>query len=133
VYIVFIVMMSLGMIGAFALMPPSKIVRDDGTPVGVVKARSFMEELKANLEIFRDWKLLIMVSLFKYPLLWPSGMLTPSTDSGLPSGRMFLGLWRLCQRLPQQPPNPIAAIIHLGGLADPSRLGPSTDPRSQEM
>lgn len=65
VYIVFIVMMSMGMVGAFALRPASKIVRDDGTPVGIVKARSFMEELKANLEIFRDWKLLIMVS---YPV-----------------------------------------------------------------
>ena len=62
VYIVFIVLMSLVMIGAFALRPANKIVRDDGTPIAVVKARSFMEELKANLEIFRDWKLLIMVS-----------------------------------------------------------------------
>lgn len=51
------------MIGAFALMPPSKITRDDGTQVGLVQARSFLEELKANLEIFKDWKLMIMVSL----------------------------------------------------------------------
>jgi hypothetical protein len=56
-------MMVLGMFGAFALMPPSKIIRDDGTPVGVVQARTFMEELKANLEIFRDWKLLVMVRI----------------------------------------------------------------------
>jgi hypothetical protein len=54
--------MCIGMVGAFALMPPDKIIRDDGTKVGVVQARTFMEELKANLEIFRDWKLLIMVS-----------------------------------------------------------------------
>lgn len=63
VYIVFIVVMGLGMIGAFALMPPDKIIRDDGTKVGVVQARTFVEELKANLEIFRDWKLLIMVGV----------------------------------------------------------------------
>ncbi|KAL2434948.1 putative membrane protein C6F6.04c [Exophiala dermatitidis] len=64
VYIVFIVMMGLGMIGAFALMPPSKITRDDGTQVGLVQARTFVEELKSNLEIFKDWKLLIMVPGF---------------------------------------------------------------------
>ncbi|EXJ90965.1 hypothetical protein A1O1_04072 [Capronia coronata CBS 617.96] len=64
VYIVFIVMMSLGMVGAFALMPPSKITRDDGTPVGLVQARSFVDELKSNLEIFKDWKLMIMVPAF---------------------------------------------------------------------
>lgn len=55
-------MMCCGMVGAFALMPPNKITRDDGTKVGVVQARTFVEEFKANLEIFRDWKLLIMVS-----------------------------------------------------------------------
>ncbi|KAK7900766.1 hypothetical protein LTR67_003050 [Exophiala xenobiotica] len=64
VYIVFIVVMCIGMVGAFALMPPDKIIRDDGTKVGVVQARTFMEELKANLEIFRDWKLLIMIPAF---------------------------------------------------------------------
>ncbi|KAK5213263.1 hypothetical protein LTR41_000842 [Exophiala xenobiotica] len=56
--------MCIGMVGAFALMPPDKIIRDDGTKVGVVQARTFMEELKANLEIFRDWKLLIMIPAF---------------------------------------------------------------------
>ncbi|EXJ92801.1 hypothetical protein A1O3_01355 [Capronia epimyces CBS 606.96] len=64
VYIVFIVLMVVGMIGAFALMPPSKITRDDGTPVSVVQARSFGQELKSNLEIFKDWKLLIMIPAF---------------------------------------------------------------------
>jgi MFS family permease len=57
VYIVFMVMMGCGAVGAFLLMPPNKIKRDDGTMVGLVKPRTFVEELKANLEIFRDWKL----------------------------------------------------------------------------
>lgn len=54
-------MMGLGACTAFLLMPPSKVVRDDGTQVATIKARGLFEELKANLEIFRDWKLLIMV------------------------------------------------------------------------
>ena len=61
VYIVFIVLMGAGAIGAFALLPPNKIIRDDGTVVATIKPRTFGQELKANLEIFRDWKLLLMV------------------------------------------------------------------------
>ncbi|KAL1873275.1 hypothetical protein Plec18167_006324 [Paecilomyces lecythidis] len=64
VYVVFMVMMGLGACAAFLLMPPSKVVRDDGTQVATIKARGLFEELKANLEIFRDWKLLIMIPAF---------------------------------------------------------------------
>ena len=63
VYIVFIVMMAVGAVAAFLLLPPSKIIRDDGTQVAIIKPRGFVEELKGNLEIFKDWKLLIMVIL----------------------------------------------------------------------
>ncbi|KAJ5376292.1 hypothetical protein N7509_013178 [Penicillium cosmopolitanum] len=64
VYIVFMVMMGVGACAAFLLMPPSRVIRDDGTQIALIKPRGFMEELKANLEIFRDWKLLIMVPAF---------------------------------------------------------------------
>ncbi|KAJ5979915.1 hypothetical protein N7481_007213 [Penicillium waksmanii] len=64
VYIVFMVMMGVGACAAFLLMPPSRVIRDDGTQIAPVKSRGFKEELKANLEIFRDWKLLIMVPAF---------------------------------------------------------------------
>lgn len=63
VYIVFMVMMGVGACAAFLLMPPSRVIRDDGTQIALIKPRGFMEELKANLEIFRDWKLLIMVKI----------------------------------------------------------------------
>jgi len=55
------VMMGVGACAAFLLMPPSRVVRDDGTQVSLIKPRGFLDELKANLEIFRDWKLLLMV------------------------------------------------------------------------
>lgn len=54
-------MMGVGAVASFLLMPPSRVLRDDGTPVAMIKARGLVEELKSNLEIFRDWKLLIMV------------------------------------------------------------------------
>ncbi len=67
------VIMGVGAVAAFLLRPPQKIIRDDGTVVATIKARGFVEELKANLEIFKDWKLLIMVGFdpnlyFPYPL-----------------------------------------------------------------
>lgn len=55
------VMMGVGACASFLLMPPSRVIRDDGTQVSLIQTRGFVEELKANLEIFRDWKLLIMV------------------------------------------------------------------------
>ncbi|KAL3486471.1 hypothetical protein BJX62DRAFT_246798 [Aspergillus germanicus] len=64
VYITFIVMMGVGAVAAFGLMPPSRVVRDDGTQVATTKARGIVEEFKANLEIFRDWKLLVMIPAF---------------------------------------------------------------------
>ncbi|KAJ5761416.1 hypothetical protein N7533_003455 [Penicillium manginii] len=64
VYIVFMIMMGVGACAAFLLMPPSRVIRDDGTQVSLIKPRGFREELKANLEIFRDWKLLLMVPAF---------------------------------------------------------------------
>ncbi|KAF2165248.1 hypothetical protein M409DRAFT_67493 [Zasmidium cellare ATCC 36951] len=64
VYIVFIVLMGSGMIIAFSLRPPSKVIRDDGTEVGVVQARTFVEEIKATLESFKDWKLLVKIPAF---------------------------------------------------------------------
>jgi MFS family permease len=64
VYIVFIVMQGCGCLLTFALRPPSKITRDDGTQVATIQSRGFIEELKSNLEIFRDWKLLLMLPAF---------------------------------------------------------------------
>lgn len=49
---------------AFLLLPPSKVRRDDGTPIAVIKSRGFLEELKANLEIFKDPILMMMVPAF---------------------------------------------------------------------
>lgn len=64
VYIVFIVMDFVGCALAFLLRPPEKVVREDGTNIAVVKARPFLQELKGNIEAFKDWRLLIMVCHF---------------------------------------------------------------------
>ncbi|KAI1617328.1 hypothetical protein EDD36DRAFT_450976 [Exophiala viscosa] len=64
VYVIIIVMMGCGCLLALTLRHPSKVIRDDGTQVAVLHARGFLQELKANLEIFKDWRLLIMIPAF---------------------------------------------------------------------
>lgn len=63
-YIVLIVMMGCGCLLALTLRPPSRVYRDDGTQVATLQARGFKEELKANLEIFKDWKLILLIPAF---------------------------------------------------------------------
>jgi hypothetical protein len=49
---------------SFALRPPSKVIQDDGTQVGTIRSRGFVEKLKSNIEIFKNWKLFIMIPAF---------------------------------------------------------------------
>lgn len=64
VYISFIVIMTCaGFLGLF-LLPAHKLRRDDGSVVALDKARGAWQELKANLLIFTDYKLLLMVPAF---------------------------------------------------------------------
>lgn len=64
VYIIILAMMGVACGISFLLKPPSKIVRDDGTQLFTIKSRGWLEELKSNLEIFKDWKLMIMIPAF---------------------------------------------------------------------
>jgi hypothetical protein len=64
VYVFIVAMMGLACVLSFLLQHPSKVVRDDGTQLFTSRSRGWVEELKSNLEIFRDWKLLIMVPAF---------------------------------------------------------------------
>jgi len=64
VYVIIIAMMGCACLLALALRPASKVIRDDGTYVATIHSRGFVEELKANLEIYKDWKLLCMIPAF---------------------------------------------------------------------
>lgn len=63
-YIVLLAMMGCACLLALTLLPPSKVIRDDGSQVATLHARGYKQELKANLEIFKDWRLLLMVPAF---------------------------------------------------------------------
>lgn len=64
VYATLIALMGVACLLSFFLRPPSKIIRDDGTQLFTIKSRGWKEELKSNLEIFKDWKLMIMIPAF---------------------------------------------------------------------
>ncbi|RDW72225.1 hypothetical protein BP5796_08259 [Coleophoma crateriformis] len=65
VYIIFLVLQGTGAVLGFLLLQnPAKIKREDGSSIAIIEARGFVQELKANLEIFTDWKLLLMVPAF---------------------------------------------------------------------
>jgi hypothetical protein len=64
VYISFIVIMTCAAGLALFLLPAHKLRRDDGSVVAVDKARGPWEELKSNLLVFTDFKLLLMVPAF---------------------------------------------------------------------
>lgn len=119
-------LISSGTFIAFSLRPPSKVVRDDGTEVGVVHARTFLEEIKATLKSFKDWKLLIMVRQL-HAANSPHADAFAS-DTRFPSSRMFSRVWRLGQWVPQQLADEVTALVHSCDFADPSWTRTADDP-----
>ncbi|KAG0276167.1 hypothetical protein BGZ96_003435 [Linnemannia gamsii] len=64
---VFIVFLSITVVGAFLsllLLPPSKVTRDDGSPVIKVKFSSAGTEARAILALFKDWRMLALFPMF---------------------------------------------------------------------
>lgn len=64
---VFIVFLSITVVGAFLsllLLPASKVVRADGTPVAKVKFSSAGTEARAILRLFKDWRMLALFPMF---------------------------------------------------------------------
>lgn len=64
VYISFIVIMCCAALSGLLLLPAHKLRRDDGSIVAVDKPRGAWEELKSNLLVFTDYKLLLMFPAF---------------------------------------------------------------------
>ncbi|KAJ5613178.1 hypothetical protein N7510_006372 [Penicillium lagena] len=64
VYITFIVLMMLMSLLGLLLVSPSKVRRDDGSPLIEVEPMKFKEAVKANIDAVKDWKLLLMFPAF---------------------------------------------------------------------
>ena len=64
IYVVLILLMSCAACLALLLRRPEDLRRPDGSVVAVDKPRGAWAELKANISVFRDWKLMLMVPAF---------------------------------------------------------------------
>lgn len=66
-YIAFMCFMAFGAILTLALLPPSKVVRDDGSKVTLIKYSNVKTEAIEILKLFSNWKMLLLV-----PASWAS-------------------------------------------------------------
>ncbi|KAL9269083.1 UNC93-like protein [Drosera capensis] len=66
-YIGFMCFMALGAILSLAILPPSKVVRDDGTSCTHIKYSNVSTEFVEILKLFLNWKMLLIV-----PAAWGS-------------------------------------------------------------
>ncbi|KAE8684769.1 UNC93-like protein 1 [Hibiscus syriacus] len=66
-YIAFMCFMTAGTLLSFAILPPNRVVRDDGTRCTNVKYSSVATEATEVLKLFANWKMLLIV-----PAAWAS-------------------------------------------------------------
>ncbi|KAG0739564.1 hypothetical protein G6F57_010141 [Rhizopus arrhizus] len=63
-YIGFMVIMGFGAFLSLALLPPSKVIRANGTPVSLHKFSNWRREAIEILALFCDWKMICLIPLF---------------------------------------------------------------------
>ncbi|CAG8500031.1 2755_t:CDS:2, partial [Scutellospora calospora] len=63
-YIGFIILMGLGSLLAFALLPPEKVIRDDGQHIIIQKFPKWEEELIGVAKILINWKMIALFPMF---------------------------------------------------------------------
>uniref|UniRef100_A0A2N9HNF2 UNC93-like protein n=1 Tax=Fagus sylvatica TaxID=28930 RepID=A0A2N9HNF2_FAGSY len=68
-YIGFMAFMAAGTLLSLAILPPSKVVRDDGTRCSNIKYSNVSTEVVEILKLFLNWKLLLIV-----PAAWTRGL-----------------------------------------------------------
>ncbi|KZV77526.1 MFS general substrate transporter [Peniophora sp. CONT] len=63
-YIAFLIIMLIGSASTILLLPPSSIIRADGTLVKVQEATSPREEIRTFFALFKDWRMLALTPMF---------------------------------------------------------------------
>ncbi|CAG8722356.1 4710_t:CDS:2 [Cetraspora pellucida] len=63
-YIGFMVLMAFGSLLSLALLPPSKVIRDDGQCVTIQKFPKWEEEIVGMAKIFIDWRMIALFPMF---------------------------------------------------------------------
>ncbi|KAI9488228.1 MFS general substrate transporter [Zychaea mexicana] len=63
-YTAFVVIMVLGIFLTLTMLPPSKVIRADGTHVTVAKATHWSDELKGALNVWKEWRMIALIPAF---------------------------------------------------------------------
>ncbi|KAI8085754.1 major facilitator superfamily domain-containing protein [Gilbertella persicaria] len=63
-YIGFMCIMAFGAFLSLVLLPPSKVIRANGSPVSLHKFSNWKREIYEILRMFGDWKMLCLIPLF---------------------------------------------------------------------
>ncbi|KAG1059639.1 hypothetical protein G6F42_028244 [Rhizopus arrhizus] len=63
-YIGFMVIMAFGACLSLVLLPASKVIRANGSPVSLHKFSNWKRECIEVFRLFKDWKMLILIPLF---------------------------------------------------------------------
>ncbi|KAI8380806.1 major facilitator superfamily domain-containing protein [Blakeslea trispora] len=63
-YIGFMCIMGFGAFLSLALLPPSKVIRANGSPVSLHKFSNWKREAYQVLSMFKDWKMICLIPLF---------------------------------------------------------------------
>ncbi|CAG8458931.1 851_t:CDS:10 [Diversispora eburnea] len=63
-YIGFMILMGLGAVISLILLPPRKVVHDDGKHIKIKKFPSWKEEIIGVFKLFLDWKIILLTPMF---------------------------------------------------------------------
>ncbi|KAI8148923.1 major facilitator superfamily domain-containing protein [Fennellomyces sp. T-0311] len=63
-YTAFVIIMLIGVVLSLALLPPSHVVRNDGSPVAMAHSPCWTTELKGVVMIWREWRIIALAPAF---------------------------------------------------------------------
>lgn len=63
-YVAIMVVMGFGSVLTLLLLPPTQVVRQDGSPVAIYKYSSCRTEATGILKLFLDWRILCLIPMF---------------------------------------------------------------------
>ncbi|KAI7849468.1 major facilitator superfamily domain-containing protein [Circinella umbellata] len=63
-YTAFVIIVLFGVFLSLTLLPPSRVFRDDGTPVAMAHSPRWTTELKAVLIVWKEWRIIALIPAF---------------------------------------------------------------------
>lgn len=61
VYVAFMIIMLTSIVTSWGILPPSSVVRGDGTIVELEQGRTVMQEIRSFIAQFKDWRMVALL------------------------------------------------------------------------